>query len=785
MRVTAIRTRFFALYERGSSRAVAPHIYQQLVAALFAPSLIVFTAAALCIGAVGGLATYRTGDPITFALSVAAVLVGLARGGLIVQFRRQVVQFDTVARAARWERAWATASLAYAAIVGVMAARCVAGTADPVVHLFAAAGSLGTAGIVAVAAARPNIVIGQLALLFGPLVAGVFLQDNAYYWALAIVGAPFVLMVSEMTYALYGTAVRALELASAHERLAGQLSEQNLRFDAALSNMAQGLCMFDENLRLTVCNRRFAALYGLSPDVVKPGLTLRGLIDHSIAIGNHPGYSADDLYAVWADQALRGEGTLTHRTLGDGRTLAVNHRPMAGGGHVATIEDITEQKRAAEQVSHLARHDVLTDLPNRLYLRERMSAEVMAVRDGLHLAVLCIDLDEFKAVNDTQGHPAGDALLLQAADRLRSLLGNDGFLARLGGDEFAALLPVVDDAAALERGQAIVAALGEPFMVNGCVTTVGASVGIALAPLHGGDADALLKRSDIALYQAKAEGKGAARLFEPAMAEQLVERRELEADLRQAIARGEFELFYQPLIDIGQDTVSGVEALVRWRHPRLGLLAPERFIALAEDTGLIVPIGEWVVREACAQAACWVEPLKVAVNLSPVQFRSDTLVPSVVSALANAGLPPYRLELEITESVLLHDSEANVAILQQLRKLGVRIALDDFGTGYSSLSYLRRFPFDKVKIDRCFVGGEGGGVDGAAIIGAVTGLCRSLGIATTIEGIESKAQLDRVRAEGCDEAQGFLFSRPQPLNKLKRRFPGLSDRRDVADALRA
>jgi diguanylate cyclase (GGDEF)-like protein/PAS domain S-box-containing protein len=768
-----IKTRLFAFYKRGSSRAVKPHVYRQLVAALFAPSLVVFTAAALCIGAVGALATHRTGDPITAALAVAAVLVGLARGALIVGFRRRVGAFATVERAKRWEGAWAAVSLAYAAVVGTMAARGIAGAEDPLVHLFAGVGAVGTAGIVAVAAARPNIVLGQLALLFGPLVLGVFLQDNIYYWALAVIGAPFVLMISEMTYSLYETAVRALELASARERLAEELSEQNLRFEAALSNMAQGLCMFDADLRLTVCNRRFAELYGLSPEVVRPGLTLRGLIEHSIARGNHPGYAADDLHALWADQASRGEGMLTHRTLGDGRTLAVNHRPMAGGGHVATVEDITEQKRAAEQVNHLARHDVLTNLPNRLYLRERMSAEVMSARRDRQLAVLCLDLDEFKAVNDTQGHPAGDALLLQVADRLRSLVGDDGFLARLGGDEFAALLPVTNEAAALIQGQTIAAALAQPFTVNGCLTVVGASIGIALAPTHGADADVLLKRADIALYQAKAEGKGVARLFEPAMAEQLVERRALEADMRQAIGRGEFELFYQPLIDIEEDAVSGVEALLRWRHPRLGLLAPDRFIALAEETGLIVPIGEWVLRQACAEAARWAEPLKVAVNLSPVQFRSDTLVASVVSALANAGLPPMRLELEITENVLLQDSEANMAILRRLRELGVRIALDDFGTGYSSLSYLRRFPFDKVKIDKCFVGGEGGGVDGAAIIGAVTGLCRNLGIATTVEGIENEDQLERVRAEGCDEAQGYLFSRPQPLDELKRLFPAL------------
>ena len=769
-----VAKQLWAFYARGSADAVEPAVYRQLVATLFAPSLIVFTAAFFCIGGVGLLATVRTGDVVTAGLAVAAVVVGLLRTAIIARFRRCIGVFSDAAQARRWERWWAAVSLAYSATVGIMAARGLAGSDDAVVHLLAGVGAVGTAGVVAVAASRPNIVVGQLVVLFVPLLIGIALQPNPYYWALGVLGAPFVLMITELTYSLYGTAVRALQLALAHERLAGELSEQNVRFDAALSNMAQGLCMVDADLRLTVVNQRFIELYNMSPDVVRPGMTLRELIEHSVDRGNHPGATADDIYPVWADQALRPEAVLTQRTLGDGRTLAINHQPMPGGGHVATFEDITEQKRAVEQVNHLARHDVLTDLPNRLYLRERMSEAVLSAGEGRSLAVVCLDLDGFKAVNDTQGHPAGDALLLLVAERLRTLMGQNDFLARLGGDEFAALIEASDTRTALKRAEAIAAALADPFLIEGANTVVGASVGVALAPLHGSDADTLLKRADIALYQAKGDGGGRARLFEPAMADQLIERRVLETDLRQAIGRGEFELFYQPVIALGSDEMSGLEALLRWRHPQFGLLAPDRFIPLAEETGLIVPIGEWVLRQACAEAAAWNEPLRVAVNLSPVQFRADTLVLAVISALANAGLPPGRLELEITESVLLHDSEANIVTLRRLRDLGVRIALDDFGTGYSSLSYLRQFPFDKVKIDKSFVAGQGDGVDGGAIIAAVTGLCRNLGIATTVEGIESETQLERVRAEGCDEAQGFLFSRPQPLVQLKERFPAIA-----------
>ncbi len=761
-------TRF---YRRGRASAVKPHIYQQLVAALFSPTLSVFVAAALCIGAIGALSTLRTSDQVLAVLSAIAVSMGLVRAGLIARFRSKVRKFSNFEQARRWERYWAIASLAYAATVGTMAARGIASTDDPVVHLVVALGAVGTAGVVAVAAVRPNIVIGQLLALFIPLIAGVFMQDNPYYWALAVVGGPFVLMISEMTYSLYETAVRALKLASGYGAMANQLRERNARFDTALSNMAQGLCMFDAELTLTVCNQRFIELYGLSAEVVKPGTTLQQLVEHSVSRGNHPGWTPRQLHEMWLTQASRNEEALLHQTLGDGRTLAIHHRPMAGGGYVGTIDDITEQKRAAEQVSHLARHDVLTDLPNRLYLRERLEADLAGLKAGERLAVMCLDLDDFKTVNDTQGHPAGDALLVQVSQRLQHMLAPEDFLARLGGDEFALIVHVDRNTGGLAKAEAVIEALSRSFWVQGREANIGASIGIAVATEHGSDADTLLKRADIALYQAKAEGRRTARLFDPAMAQRLIERRDLESELRRALADSEFELYYQPQINIVNGSISTFEALVRWRHPRRGLLTPDMFIPLAEETGLIVPLGEWVLRHACAEAAEWPEQLRVAVNLSPVQFRSKGLVETIARALADSGLPPERLELEITEGVLLHDDAANLAALGRLREMRVRIAMDDFGTGYSSLSYLRSFRFDKVKIDKSFVSGPSGGAEGAAIIRAVMSLCTTLGIATSVEGVESEEQLDRIRAEGCTEVQGYLFSKPVPPEDLPGLFP--------------
>jgi diguanylate cyclase (GGDEF)-like protein len=423
--------------------------------------------------------------------------------------------------------------------------------------------------------------------------------------------------------------------------------------------------------------------------------------------------------------------------------------------------------RAEARISHMARHDPLTDLPNRMRLREVLSEALRRAGSGGGVAVLCLDLDRFKHVNDSLGHPVGDGLLALVAERLRACVREGDCVARLGGDEFAVVQAGLDQPGGAHRlARAVIEALSMPYEVAGHQIVVGASVGIALGPEDGDDPDRLLKSADLALHRAKADGRGGYSFFEPHMDAAMQARRALEVDLRQALGRGEFALHYQPLVNVASRNVTGFEALLRWHHPERGLISPAEFIPLAEEIGLIGPIGEWVLRQACTDAAAWPAPIGVAVNLSPVQFRSRHLVTAVFSALAGSHLPASRLELEITEAVMLDDTESTLATLHQLRALGVRISMDDFGTGYSSLSYLRRFPFDKIKIDQSFIRDLPDRSDSVAIVRAVSGLGRSLGMTTTAEGVETTEQLAALEREGCDEVQGYLFGRPAPVGEL-------------------
>jgi diguanylate cyclase (GGDEF)-like protein/PAS domain S-box-containing protein len=435
---------------------------------------------------------------------------------------------------------------------------------------------------------------------------------------------------------------------------------------------------------------------------------------------------------------------------------------------LVAIVDVTERKQAEARIQHMAHHDALTGLPNRILFHQRLGEALTRIaRSGGKLAVLCLDLDQFKGVNDTLGHPIGDRLLKVVAERLNSCVQESDLVARLGGDEFAIIMPEIDSPRGAETlANRVIEELGSAFEIDGHEVIVGASVGIAIAPGDGNAADVLLRNADMALYRAKADGRGRFHFFEAEMDKRVQLRRALELDLRKAFNQGEFELYYQPLINLRGGDVSGFEALLRWRHPERGMISPAEFIPLAEEIGLINPLGEWVLREACADAMTWPKPVKVAVNLSPVQFKSRNLVQAVLTALAYSRLPPERLELEITESVLLDETDTNLATLHRLRELGVCISMDDFGTGYSSLSYLRSFPFDKIKIDQSFVRELTERPDCMAIVRAVTGLGASLGIATTAEGVETHEQLDRLRAEGCTEVQGYLFSAPRPATEV-------------------
>jgi diguanylate cyclase (GGDEF)-like protein len=447
-----------------------------------------------------------------------------------------------------------------------------------------------------------------------------------------------------------------------------------------------------------------------------------------------------------------------------GRALRVVDQPMAGGGWVATYEDITEICEAEAQISHMARHDPLTDLPNRTLFREQMEHALSSVRRNEQLAVLFFDLDHFKEVNDSFGHSVGDDLLKTVALRLRECVRGSDTIARLGGDEFA-VVQVGTHSQPTEAAilaSRIVDVIGAPYDLEDHRVVIGASVGVSIAPTDSSDPDQLMKNADMALYRAKADGRGMYRFFEPEMDARARARRLLELELRAALTNGEFELYFQSINDLHAHGIIGFEALVRWNHPTHGMIPPTRFLPLAEETGLIVPLGEWVLRKACSEAAGWSQDIRVAVNLSPAQFKNRNLATAVTLALSASGLRPDRLELEITEVVLVHDSEATLATLHILRGLGVTISMDDFGTGYSSLSYLRSFPFDRIKIDRSFVQQIATRGDSMAIVRAVTGLGKSLGIITTAGGVDTPEQLALLRLEGCAEVQGQLFGPPCP-----------------------
>ena len=447
-----------------------------------------------------------------------------------------------------------------------------------------------------------------------------------------------------------------------------------------------------------------------------------------------------------------------------GRRVAFEGRD----GFLVAVVDITERRKAEARIAHMAHHDGLTNLPNRELYQDRLrQALQQSESEARSVAVMCVDLDLFKNVNDSFGHPMGDRLLKMVADRLRSEIRGNNLVARLGGDEFAVILAGnVSPNEASDFAARLIRLLSACYDIDGIEVVIGASIGIALSPGDGDTSEELMRNADMALYRAKSDGGGVHRFFEREMDRQAQKRRDMELDLRRAFANGEFELHYQPLVDIAADRISGFESLLRWRHPEKGMISPADFIPVAEDIGLIAPLGEWVLREACAEAVKWPADVKVAVNLSPVQFRSRSLVQVVISALAHSGLSPSRLELEITESLFLAETEANLAILHQLRELGISISMDDFGTGYSSLSYLRSFPFDKIKIDRSFIKDLAQRSDCVAIVRAISGLGRSLNITTTAEGVETMDQLDWLRAEGCNEVQGYLFSAARPAAEV-------------------
>jgi len=722
---------------------IAMLAYQPDVAAGYNLFLTILSLILAAVISGAGLGTaLRYGSQPAAALGGAVVGIGIAAmhytGMLALELPGQIT----------WSPDFVVASLALGGVFGALALLVASGRHNLWHSL----------------AASILLAVAILSLHFTAMAGMVFLPDPTRdVDAISLSPASLSLVVAGAAGIILGLCLVA---ALTDRRSQDKLHQQKVLLDAALENMSQGLCMFDAEGCAILFNERYTKMMGALATLSK-GQCLLDLFKQLKAMGDFPGDPEEVFASVMADIRSGKPSNKTVHTAA-GRLVRVMEQPMEGGGWVATFEDITEWQKAQAQISHMARHDALTNLPNRTLFREQLEEALWRTKRNDHIAVLCLDLDHFKGINDSLGHPIGDDLLREVAGRLTACVREGDTVCRLGGDEFA-IVQIGSDRQTSPTNLAsrLIEAVSAPYDIQGHQITIGVSAGVAVAPDDGSDPDQLLKNADLALYRAKEDGGGIFHFFEIGMDARAQARRLLEIDLRGALLRSEFLIYYQPIHDLKADRIVGFEALVRWNHPLRGMIAPLNFIPLAEETGLIVPLGDWVLRTACSDAAGWSQDVCVAVNLSPAQFKSRNLVPSVVSALEDSGLSAGRLELEITESVLLHDSDATLATLHKLRSLGVRISMDDFGTGYSSLSYLRSFPFDKIKIDRSFVSELATRDDSMAIVRAVTGLGKSLGISTTAEGVETSEQLALLRLEGCTEVQGYLFSPPRPAEDVE------------------
>ena len=683
----------------------------------------------------------------------------------------------TAEEAAQWQQRYQIAAMIQAAVIGLWCSVTLLVSDDAVVHMICLSVTTGiVAGAAGRAYGRQSIFRLQAVLMFAPTVIALALRGTPYYVAMSVVCAAFLMAVMQLSANLHRIFMRAVVAREREAALAGQ-------FDTALNNMPHGLCMFRADGRLAVMNHRFSEMLNLPDDFIQQGARAADIVNACVVEGSISAASGNIILSEIENGEARDVIT-TDPDLARGRSLSWTFQPMAGGGAVVLLEDVTERRNAEAKISHLARYDELTGLPNRVNFRDEIERLLRVPHDADQLsALLFVDLDQFKQVNDTLGHPCGDQLLCAVANRLREMLRPEDFVARFGGDEFVVFqqnINSADDAARLARR--IVDHLSERYKIDNHLVEIGASVGIAMT-LPGISGDTLLKNADMALYRAKADGRGTFCFFREELAQIVESRRILELDLRKALANEEFELFYQPLVNLKSGKITTCEALLRWNHPVRGTVSPIDIIPVAEDMGLIVDLGRWILRKACMECMKWPEGVSVAVNFSPQQFHQRDVLSEVRYALEISGLPAQRLEIEITESSLLRNTQLTHDVLSQLGTLGVKISLDDFGTGYSSLSYLHNFPLQKVKIDRSFLEG----IDSDRPLTLLRGVARlsaDLGMSVVVEGIETNEQLERISTDGTvSEAQGYLFSRPVPAVRMRQLLNASHGRRASEDQL--
>jgi diguanylate cyclase (GGDEF)-like protein/PAS domain S-box-containing protein len=743
--------------------SLPPEIYIPLVDSLYKDGRTLLLGTVFVTGSV--LVTYwKTGQALLLLCAVAIVLVAGARGLVMRAYARVRADIRDNDVARRWERRYVAGAATSVAQLGLWCYIAFAATADAFAQLVSFSMTIAyVVGIFGRNFGNARFVIVQILCAWVPMTVALVLHGTAYDWIFAALLIPFFLAVKFIAERLRRTLLDTVVASRDMSLLAN-------RFDTALNNMPHGLCMFDAERRIVVANQKLNELLGLPADCELKGASPRQLIANAVDAKLISGANAERAVADLDARLQGGSNDDIVVELQNGRTLELTVQPMESGGMVLVIEDITERKAAEARINHLARFDALTGLPNRTILRNRMDEALAACRADSMCAVHFIDLDQFKQVNDTLGHTRGDLLLVAVAERLRGAVRDVDMVARFGGDEFVVLQSSVKS---IEEGAAlatrILRALRGTYELDGHVVMVSASSGIAIAPRNGIDADKLLRNADMALYRAKAERRGTWRWFEPAMEADAQARRNLELDLRSATESDAFELYYQPLFDLRTRRIVACEALLRWQHRERGMVSPAEFIPVAEEMGLIVEIGNQVLRKACLECGRWPDDVRVAVNLSSIQFGRSNIPALVRETLAATGLPARRLEIEITETTLLQDTRRTRAELRQLETLGVSISLDDFGTGYSSLSYLHSFPLHKVKIDQSFLQDVGNNERRLTLLRGMARLSAELGLRVAVEGVETEEQLALVAAENnVDEVQGFLLGRPLPAAEIHR-----------------